>query len=182
MAELQIPIKLQIENLQSLIGDLQSKLSNLKVGSAGFKSLQNLIKSMKNELDKLQIQGSKPFVDASQFTRAEHSVDKLEEQLQKAEMTLGRLKFSDLELSPNQKADLQAFEDQINAEPSIQIEYSNAQPEIIRCADCKHVRKWRSEESAKKFGQVYGCARGVLRCPEPGDFCSYAKRRAYGTD
>lgn len=23
--------------------------------------------------------------------------------------------------------------------------------EIIRCKDCKHIRKWRSEESAKKF-------------------------------
>ena len=58
----------------------------------------------------------------------------------------------------------------------------NAETEIVRCMDCKHLQKWRSEESAKKFGQVYGCARGVLRCPEPGDFCSYAKRRAYGTD
>ena len=51
-----------------------------------------------------------------------------------------------------------------------------AQPEIIRCEDCKHVRKWRSEESAKKFGQVYECARGVFACPNPEDFCSHAER------
>ena len=95
-----------------------------------------------------------------------------------ADALINRIVFHS-DLSFEQK---DAFEDEINADPSIQIEYSNAQPEIIRCADCKHVRKWRSEESAKKFGQVYGCARGVLRCPEPGDFCSYAKRRAYGTD
>ncbi len=50
-----------------------------------------------------------------------------------------------------------------------------AQPEIIRCNDCEHLRKWRSEESAKKFGQIYECARGVLNCPTPEDFCSKAK-------
>ena len=52
----------------------------------------------------------------------------------------------------------------------------SAQPEIIRCKDCKHVRKWRDEESAKKFGQVYECARGVFACPKPEDFCSHAER------
>ena len=51
------------------------------------------------------------------------------------------------------------------------------QPEIIMCEDCEHVRKWRSEESAKKFGQIYECARGVLACPKPEDFCSRAERR-----
>lgn len=60
--------------------------------------------------------------------------------------------------------------DRIKALPS-------AQPEIIRCKDCKHSRKWRSEESAKKFGQIYGCARNVFDCPKPEDFCSHAKRR-----
>lgn len=49
---------------------------------------------------------------------------------------------------------------------------------IVRCKDCKHVRKWRSEESAKKFGQVYECALGVLACPDPNDFCSYGVRKS----
>ena len=57
---------------------------------------------------------------------------------------------------------------------------SSAQPEIIRCKDCKHVRKCRSEESANKFGQIYECASGVLVCPEPEDFCSHAERRTDG--
>lgn len=49
---------------------------------------------------------------------------------------------------------------------------------IVRCKDCKHVRKWRSEESAKKFGQVYECALGVLACPDSNDFCSYGVRKS----
>ena len=53
----------------------------------------------------------------------------------------------------------------------------SAQPEIIRCKDCKHIQKWRSEESAKKFGQIYECAINVLNCPKPEDFCSHAERK-----
>lgn len=87
-----------------------------------------------------------------------------------ADALINRIVFHS-DLSFEQK---EAFEDEINAEPSIQTEYSNVQ-EIIRCEDCKHVRKWGSEESAKKFGQVYECARGVFRCPEPGDFVAMQK-------
>ena len=58
----------------------------------------------------------------------------------------------------------------------------SAQPENIRCKDCKHSRKWRSEESAKKFGQIYGCARNVFDCPKPEDFCSHAERRTNAFD
>lgn len=56
-------------------------------------------------------------------------------------------------------------------------ELPSAGPEIIRCENCKHIQKWRSEESAKKFGQIYECARDVLACPKPDDFCSKAERR-----
>jgi hypothetical protein len=48
---------------------------------------------------------------------------------------------------------------------------------IIRCKDCKHLQKLRSEESAKKFGQIYECARNVFDCPKPEDFCSHAERK-----
>ena len=53
----------------------------------------------------------------------------------------------------------------------------SAQPDIIRCKDCKHLQKWRSEESAKKFGQIYECVRNVLDRPKLEDFCSHAERR-----
>ena len=56
-------------------------------------------------------------------------------------------------------------------------ELPSAQPEIIYCKDCKYATRWRSEESARKFGQVYECRRGVFTVPKPEDFCSYAERR-----
>lgn len=51
--------------------------------------------------------------------------------------------------------------------------------ELVRCKDCKHLQKWRSEESAKKFGQIYECGKDVLDCPKTEDFCSRAERREY---
>lgn len=53
----------------------------------------------------------------------------------------------------------------------------SAQPEIVCCKDCKHIRRWRSEEAAQKFGQIYECAYGVFRVPHADDFCSKAERR-----
>ena len=64
----------------------------------------------------------------------------------------------------------------VHAEHRI-LELPSAQPEIIRCKDCKHLQKCRSEESAKKFGQIYTCAKNVFDCPKPKDFCSHGERR-----
>ena len=61
-------------------------------------------------------------------------------------------------------------------------ELPSVQTENILCKDCKHLQKWRSEESAKKFGQIYECARNVLNCPKPEDFCSHAERRTDESD
>jgi hypothetical protein len=74
-------------------------------------------------------------------------------------------KYGDVH-TPDEMAEYRAIE-----------ELPSAQPEVVRCKDCKHIQKWRSEESAKKFGQIYECAGGVLNCPKPEDFCSHAERR-----
>ena len=110
-----IPVTLQIQNLQSLIGNLQKQLGNLKVGSAGFKAVQSTIESIRKEIDKLSVQTAKPFMDASQFTKAERSVDTLEDKLNAMTLTISKVKFGDLQLTAGQKADLKAFEDQIEA-------------------------------------------------------------------
>ncbi len=50
---------------------------------------------------------------------------------------------------------------------------------VVRCKDCKYSMKWRPEESAKKFGQVYECVRGVFACPDANDFCSHGERKEH---
>lgn len=58
----------------------------------------------------------------------------------------------------------------------------SAQPEIIRCQNCKHFIGLLDEKSAKKYGQEYECECGRLNKPEPDDFCSRAERRTDGVD
>ena len=115
MNEISVPVKLQIQNLQSLMSDLQGKLSNLKVGSTGFKNLQSVISAIGNEIDRLQVQTSKPFMSEAQFKTAERSVEKLEDQIEKLGLSVSRIKFSDLNLTPQQQSDIKGFEDQLES-------------------------------------------------------------------
>ncbi len=108
-----VPVRLQVENLQSIINELQAKLSTLKVGSKGFKEVQSIITSMQRDMDKLQVATSKPFVSQGQFVSAERSVGKLEDELERVQITMSRIKFSDLELNPGQLAQLKEFDEQI---------------------------------------------------------------------
>ena len=70
--------------------------------------------------------------------------------------------------------------DELNMAITTLINMPSAHPEIIHCKECKFLQKWRSEESAKKFGQIYECLRDVLISPLPDDFCSKGKRRTDG--
>ena len=81
MAEINLPIKLSIQNLQQIVQEMQSKLSNLKVGSIGFKMMQNDIRKLKAEIDRLQGQASKPFISERQFDSASRSVEKIEDRI-----------------------------------------------------------------------------------------------------
>ena len=47
---------------------------------------------------------------------------------------------------------------------------------IIRCENCEYFIKQRSEESARKYGQIYECYKNIFMCPQPHDYCSRAKK------
>ena len=153
--EINVPVKLQIQNLQSLVGELEKKLGNLKVGSSGFKNIQSLINSIRGEIDKLQVQTSKPFMDASQFTKAEHSVERLEDQIEKVGISISRIKFSDLELTSGQKADLKAFEDQINSiKEKLRVVKSTAKDEFLNSAMGQEWLKIDDTAFSKSLSQI----------------------------
>lgn len=74
---------------------------------------------------------------------------------------------------------LEAYPDNMDVE-FILGKLPSAQPEIIRCKDCNHVERARSEEVARKFGQIYICGRHVFLNPNPDDYCSLAERKTDG--
>ena len=130
--ELRVPVNLTINNLQQIINELQSKLGNLKVGSKGFKEIQSIIGSLTREMDRLQIQTSKPFMNQGQFNAAERSVNKLEDELERVQIAIGRIKFDDLQLNPGQLSQLQAFNQEIqNIKNSIKNIKETAKQEFL---------------------------------------------------
>ena len=53
--------------------------------------------------------------------------------------------------------------------------------DVIKCKDCKYLKRWRTLEQAEKFGQVYECELDVITCPSPDDYCSKAKVKETST-
>ena len=100
----QIPVQLQFTNIQDILNTLKNQLSNLKVGSTAFRALENSIRVISNEVDKLQIAASKPFMSEKQFTSAEHSIDKIEQEMSRVQLAANRIKFSDLKLDSSQQS------------------------------------------------------------------------------
>ena len=109
-----IPIQAEITNLQKVINELQSKLSNLKVGSSGFKAMDSALRTAQRELDKLYKLASRPIIEAKSFNVAENSISKLESELEGMALNVNRIKFSDLQLDASQEAQLKSFKQQID--------------------------------------------------------------------
>lgn len=102
MDGIKIPVSLEV--LQSSIAAVKQSISNLKPESRPWKELQEILRVMEREADKLQITMSKPFTTQTQFNQAEKGIEKLDEALSKAGISIQRLQFSDLKLTPEQQA------------------------------------------------------------------------------
>ena len=110
-AEVRIPVKLEL--LQNSLSEIRSTIANLKPESTAWKELQNLLRSMVKEADSLQAAISKPFSSQKDFNAAEKSIKKVEDDLERASIVMGRIQFSDLKLDRSQSDALKDFEQQL---------------------------------------------------------------------
>lgn len=110
-AEIKVPVRLEV--LQESISQIRSTLANLKPESSGWKELSNILRTMEKEALNLQATMSKPFGTQAQFSNAEKSVDKLDDALERARITMGRIKFSDLKLNPAETAELKKLQQEL---------------------------------------------------------------------
>ena len=113
MAEIVVDVSARLKVMQSSVADLQRVLDRLEPNSTGFKNLQKIISSINSDIDKLKIQTSKPFGSQNQFNQAGKTIDKLEESLARAKISIDRIKFSDLKLDKSQIAALDNFQNQL---------------------------------------------------------------------
>lgn len=104
MEGIKIPVKLNV--LQSSIAELQQMLSRLEPNSAGWIKLSKIINRMTADVDKIQRDTSKPFINSTQFSRLERTIDNIEDGMKEVQQTASRIKFSDLKLDSTQQAEL----------------------------------------------------------------------------
>lgn len=108
-----VPVNLKLEVLQSSLTQLQNLLNKLTPNSKGFKDLQNIVTSITGNMEKLSAQTSKPFINQSQFSQAEKTIENIEEGFSRAQLIANRIEFSDLKLDSSQMAEIENFNQQI---------------------------------------------------------------------
>ena len=108
-----ISLPISLEVLQSSVTNLENTLKNLKPESKAFRELERILKSARAEMDRLQVQASKPFGNQQQFNQTEKTIDKIGEALSRAQITIDRIDFKDLKLTDDQQKTFNAFEQQI---------------------------------------------------------------------
>ena len=111
MEGIKVPVSLEV--VQSSITAVKNAIANLKPNSKNWEALQGILRTMEREADRLAVTMSKPFTSEAQFTQAEKSIDKIDEALSKASLTMSRLKFSDIQLTPEQKATFDTLNQQL---------------------------------------------------------------------
>ena len=118
--EITLPIKVQIENLQSVMKDMRSQLSTLKVDSSSYKKLSAAIIDAEKRIEQLQVQSARPFINVKQFSDVDKNLIKIEDDITKMRLEAGQIKFGDLALNTSQKNELAAFNQEIkNIEDSL---------------------------------------------------------------
>ena len=108
--EINVPIKLQIANLQDIVKSMRGELSTLHVDSTSYKKLSGVITDIERRIASLQVKAQHPFINVKQFADAEKEVNAIGDDLYKLQIEAGKIKFGDLSLSAAQSNQLKAFD------------------------------------------------------------------------
>ena len=111
--EITLPVKLQLDNLQSIAKDMRSQLGNLKVNSTGYNKLEKVIDNIEKRIQEIQVIASRPMMDEKQFTAIEKNISNIYDDFTKLGMEARNIKFSDLKLDGAQKQRLDEFDNQL---------------------------------------------------------------------
>ena len=111
--EITLPVKLQLENLQSIVKDMRSQLGNLKVDSSGYKKLEGVINGIEKKIQDMQVIASRPIMNEKQFTDIEKDISHIYDDFTKLSIEAGKIKFSDLKLTGDQQQHLQEFDNKL---------------------------------------------------------------------
>lgn len=109
-----IPVKLQLEDLRSIISQIQNSLKGVKVDSSAFSKITKELEKASSLLLSVETQTSKAFTSQNQFVRTEKEINSIEEALQRAKLQLKGLKFKDLKLTDDETLPFKEIEKEID--------------------------------------------------------------------
>lgn len=161
-----VPIRLEV--LRNSVSEIEKVLGNLKPESKAFKDLQKIITDTRREMDRLQTQTSKPFGSQQQFNQAEKSVDKIDDALEQARLTISRISFDDLKLSPDQIQQLKAFDDKIDSLRQSVIDFKNEMKgNLLEDADfSKFLESIDPQYASKTFDEIVAMVESKTKAVE----------------
>lgn len=110
-----VGVKFNIENLRETVTQMQNALKGVKVDSRAYKSIDaDLQKALKVILE-LEAHSSKAFSTPADFRATEKAIKSIDESLRKAGISMGRLSFKDLKLTPTELAPIEEAQNKIKA-------------------------------------------------------------------
>lgn len=161
-----VPIRLEV--LRNSVSEIEKVLGNLKPESKSFKDLQKIITDTRREMDRLQAQTSKPFGSQQQFNQAEKSVDKIDDALEQARLTISRISFDDLKLSPDQIQQFKAFDDKIDSLRQSVMDFKNEMKgDLLEDADfSKFLESIDPQYASKTFDEIVAMVESKTKAVE----------------
>ena len=150
--EITLPVKLQLDNLQSIAKDMRSQLGNLKIGSTGYEKLSKVIADIEKRIENLQVLSSRPFVDVKQFNELQKEILHAKDDLTKLSLEAGKIKFSDISLTSEQSNKLKEFDNQLKTiNDSLKEIKDNAKTAFLQSDVGKAWKEANPTEATKSF-------------------------------
>lgn len=113
MAQATVDYSVRLQVMQSSVSNLQKVLDKLEPNSAGFNKLDKIIKAITREMEDFQVQTSKAFTSQQQFNKAEKTLEKIGDNLIRAQNTVDGLKFKDIKLTDDQVKSFDLLKEQL---------------------------------------------------------------------
>lgn len=129
---IQLPISLQLSNLQDIVKQLkQFASSNVLADSFGGKKLDKELNQISDKLEKISAKSKTAFTTQSDFASIQREIDAVEVSLNKAQGTIQNLSFGDLKIPADVMGNIDALQERIRALNSSLISFKGTQKEKL---------------------------------------------------
>lgn len=110
-----VGVKFNIENLRETVTQMQDALNGVKIDSKAYKGIDAELQKALKVILELEAHSSKAFSTPADFRATEKAINSIDDSLRKAGISMGRLTFKDLKLTPTELAPIENAQNKIKA-------------------------------------------------------------------